>query len=219
MRDVVAANAALLNGAGFKKRRHAFNRTTRDGLVHVVHFWMAPKEPPAWTEVPGLRERLYGKFRLDFGVYVPEMRRMGAPVSDWINEYNCQLRWTIGQLLGDDRTDLWWSLDDQRAPDVADAALREWGLPCLALFPDKEAVLARFYESGPLGIGMPPAGDLDIADMLTTLGRTEEARSVLERYVERPMVRGHAAYLAEYLPTIGQGDLVPTSWAEAPAGE
>ncbi len=80
-------------------------------------------------------------------------------------------------------------------------------------------MLARFYESGQLGIGMGPAGDLDIADMLTSLGRTEEARSVLERYVDQPMVRGHAAYLADHLPAIGQGDLVPRSWAETPAGE
>jgi hypothetical protein len=65
---------------------------------------MAPKEPPAWTEMPGLRERLYGKFRLDFGVHIPEIRRMGAPVPGWINEYNCQLRQTIGQLLGDGRS-------------------------------------------------------------------------------------------------------------------
>ena len=78
MRQIVGEHAPSLKAAGFK-RRHCFNRHADDGLVHVVYFWMAPKEPPAWTEVPGLRERLYGSFRLDFGVYVPEMNRTQTP--------------------------------------------------------------------------------------------------------------------------------------------
>jgi hypothetical protein len=78
---------------------------------------MAPKEPSAWTEVLGLRERRYGNFRLDFGVYVPEVKRGGGPTTGWINEYNCHLRRTIGQLMtGSDRSDLWWSLTDERRP-------------------------------------------------------------------------------------------------------
>jgi hypothetical protein len=218
MESVVAANAGSLKLAGFRKRRHSFNRTTQDGLVHVVLFWMAPKEPPAWTEVPGLRERLYGRFRLDFGVYVPEMKRMGVPRSDWINDYNCHLRRTIGQLMGDERGDLWWSLEDERAPEVAAAALQNLGLPWLDQFPDKDAVIQRFYESGPLGVGMSPAGDLDMAELLSALGRAQEARVMLERYVERPVLRPHAAYLAEYLPTIGHADLVPRIRTDPPAG-
>jgi hypothetical protein len=210
MEWVVAANARLLKEAGFRKRRHSFNRTTADGLVHGVFFWMAPKEPPAWTEVPGLRERLYGNFRLDFGVHVPEMHRMGVPRSDWINTYNCHLRRTIGQLMsGDDRSDLWWSLNDEQADAVARSALQERGLPWLDQFPDHEAVLERFEDLGPLGIGMGPAGGLDIAEMLTARARPADARRVLEAYVERPMLRAHAGYLAQYLPTIGHPDLIP----------
>lgn len=216
MAHVVAANAGSLKAAGFKKRRHSFNRTTEDGLVHVVNFWMAPKEPPAWTEVPGLRQRLYGNFRLDFGVYVPEMKRMGVPRSDWVNEYNCQLRKTIGELLGSG--DVWWSLKDRKSPDVAQAALHFYGLPWLEQFPDKDTLLDRFYASGPLRIGMSPAGDLDVAEMLAALGRTQEARGVLERYVEKPMLHTHAVYLADYLPSIGHGDLVARLTTEMSRG-
>jgi hypothetical protein len=57
MAAIVADHAPMLKRAGSRKRRHGFNRAADDGLIHVVHFWMAPKEPPAWTEVPGLRER------------------------------------------------------------------------------------------------------------------------------------------------------------------
>ena len=209
MAEVVKASASLLREAGFKKRRHCFNRVTAAGLVHVVNFWQHPKEPPAWTEVPGLRERRYGTFRLDFGVYVPEMTRSSPPRSGWINEYNCDLRRTIGQLTrGNDQGDWWWRLSDNEAEGVAMAALVEHGLPWLDQFPDHEAVLDGFRAVGPLGIGMSPAGPLDVAQMLAGLGRRAEARAVLERYVRQPVNAGHAAYLVDYLPSIGHADLV-----------
>lgn len=217
MEHVVSASSDILKAAGFRKRRHSFNRTTGDGLVHVAFFWMAPKEPPAWTEVPGFRERLYGSFRLEFGVHVPEVKRMGVPASSWVNEYNCHLRRTIGQLIGNDRSDLWWSLADEGAPAVARAALVDYGLPWLDGFPDKETLLERFRATGSVGLGMTPAGDLDIAEMLTALGRAEEARLVLERYVGQPILLPHAEYLAEYLPAIGHADLVARARASASA--
>jgi hypothetical protein len=79
MNAIVDGVAPFLKTAEFRKRRSTFNRGRPDGVVHVVNFWMAPFEPPAWTEVPGLRERLYGSFRIDVGVFVAEMNRMGSP--------------------------------------------------------------------------------------------------------------------------------------------
>jgi hypothetical protein len=209
MAEVVNANAGLLREAGFKKRRHCFNRKTDAGLVHVVYFWQHPKEPPAWTEVPGLRERRYGTFRLDFGVYVPEMTRSGTPRGDWVNEYNCDLRRTIGELIGGDEAgDWWWPLSDANAETVARSALVEHGLPWLDQFSDHDAVLRGFRLGGPFAIGMSPAGPLDVAQMLDTLGRHDEARTVLEAYVSQPVHQSHAYYLADYLPGIGHADLV-----------
>lgn len=209
MKQVVVANARLLKEAGFRKRRHSFNRVTKVGLVHVVHFWMAPKEPPAWTEVPGLRERLYGHFRLDFGVYVPEMKRGGTPRSDWINEYDCHLRRNIGQLMRSDASaDLWWPLSDEHAEVTARDALLEYGLPWLEHFPDRDAVLRRFEALGPGALGMSPSGGLDVAEMLSAMGRSGESRRVLEQYVAQPVLHTHAAYLTQYLADIGHGDLV-----------
>lgn len=209
MAEVVTANADLLREAGFKKRRHCFNRKTDAGLIHVVYFWQHPKEPPAWTEIPGLREQRYGTFRLDFGVYVPEMTRSGSPRSSWVNEYNCDLRRTIGQLLwGDDGGDWWWPLSDSDAEDVARSAIVERGLPWLEQFPDHDAVLHGFRSAGPIEIGMTPAGPLDIAQMLEALGRHDEARAVLEDYVAHPVNQGHASYLVDYLPAVGHADLV-----------
>lgn len=210
MADVVSANAGLLREAGFKKRRHCFNRETAAALVHVVYFWQHPKEPPAWTEVPGLRERRYGTFRLDFGVYIPEMTRSGAPRTGWVNEYNCDLRRTIGQLTrGDDKGDWWWPLSDPGAEEVARSAIVDHGLPWLDQFPDHDAVLNGFRAAGPIGIGMAPAGPLDVAQMLDALGRHHEARAVLEDYVDQPVNQSHASNLADYLSGIGHADLVP----------
>ena len=143
-----------------------------------MNFWQAPKEPPAWTEVPGLRERLYGTFRVDFGVYVPEMTRTGAPRSDRVNEYNCHLRRTIGQLLNNPK-DLWWPLADPAADEWARAAIAEHGLPWLDSYADHEAVLTTFKQGGPGALGMAPAAPLDIAEMLRThsTGRQTRGRS------------------------------------------
>ncbi len=81
MKQVVAEAAPLLKAAGFRKRRHNFNRMTEPGLVQVVNFWMGPFEPPgpgsekhrAAREALGLRGEYYGTFTIRLGVYVPEM--------------------------------------------------------------------------------------------------------------------------------------------------
>lgn len=215
MSEIVAAAVPTLREAGFRKRRHSFNRTTTSGLVHVVHFWMAPKEPPAWTEVPGLRERRYGSFRLDFGVWIPEITRGKQPPGSWINEYNCDLRTDIGRLLSGDYVDFWWKLKDPEAKSHAMSALINHGLPWLSQFPAQSAVLAAFHQRGPLSIGLSPAGPLDIAEMYQSMGRPQLARQILEDYVSKPVVGGHLHYLSEYLPAIGHPDLVDRLQAKA----
>ena len=209
MKAIVAANAAALKEAGFRKRRHCFNRPTADGLVHVVFFWQAPKEPPAWTEVPGLRERLYGSYRIDIGVWAPEMTRMGTPRSSWINDYDCQLRMAPYEMLtGDDAGDLWWPLNEPDAATKAGDYLREHALPWLDRFTDKPALLDRFETEGLRSLGMNDSGALEIAELYQTTGHPGDARRILEEYVSRPIGHaGHADYLREYLPSIGQADL------------
>lgn len=59
--------------AGFRKHGRTYNRTTTDGLTHVVGFQMGSFDPPGTTHIPGLRENLYGRFAVNLGVYVPEV--------------------------------------------------------------------------------------------------------------------------------------------------
>jgi hypothetical protein len=119
MAAVVADNAPLLKEHGLRKRRHSFNRPVKDRIVHQVNFWMAPNESPAWTEVPGLRERSYGTFRVDFGVYVPEMNRMHTPSGPWINDYDCNLRRTMGQLMLNTDAGVWWQSTLPTSPPMS----------------------------------------------------------------------------------------------------
>jgi hypothetical protein len=209
MSAIVRECSPLLKQHGFRKRRYGFNRATSDGLVQVVHFWMAPFEPSAWTEVPGLRERRYGGFRLDFGVWVPAMDRSGSPRTEWVNEYNCNLRATIGRLINPESwADFWWDLQREDAAQVAENALLELGLPWLDRFGSKEDILAAFGAEGAIAIGLSPAGALDIADLYASLGRDDDARRTLEDYVSSPVRGNHAGYLAKYLAERGHDDLV-----------
>ncbi len=157
--------------------------------------------------MPGLRERLFGTFRLDFGVFVPEMTRLGTPTSDWINDYNCHLRTTIGELMRAPG-DLWMPLGEPGVDQWALDVMESFGLPWLDRFPDHQHILDAFTSDGFAKIGMYPAAPLDIAEMLTAMGRAAEARAMLEAYASRPDLGNHADYLADYLRQIGQAELV-----------
>lgn len=208
MSAIVADHAAALKEAGFRKRRHGFNRAAEDGLVHLVHFWMAPKEPPAWNEVPGLRERRYGSFRLDFGVFVPQMQRLGTPRGSWTNVYDCQLQETVGRLLTGEYREFWWRLDADDASSDAGDALQSVGLPWLDQFPDAAALLDAFDEKGATGIGLSRAGAIEIADLCRARGEEARERRVLEAYVAEPHLRSHVDVLERYLTKHGHDDLV-----------
>jgi hypothetical protein len=209
MAALVLEHAPTLKEAGFQKRRHGFNRLMDDQIVHLVNFWMAPKEPPAWTEIPGLRERLYGSFRIDFGVYIPAMNRSHTPKGPWINIYDCQMRRTMGDLMGSTTGDLWWSLEDPKASSNAAQALKNFGLPWLDQFNNTESVITSFGHEGPFPLGLSPAGGLDVADLCTARGENSRARTILENYVATPVLHTHAAYLTGYLEARGYDDLVP----------
>jgi hypothetical protein len=92
---------------------------------------------------------------------------------------------------------------------MAATALDEQALPWLNRFESRQAILRAFEREGSLAIGLSPAGPLDIAEVYDGIGRSADARRVVETYVRSGVNRSHAAYLAEYLPTRGYADLVP----------
>lgn len=206
---VVQASAPMLKEHGFRKRRHSFNRPVEDGLVHVIRFWMLPFEPPAWTEVPGLRERQYGTFAIELGVYVPEMARLSTPRSNWINPWDCQIRPSLGRLIGfDGGADVRWPILDERAPATAYSAVADHALPWLDAHRTKDHLLNAFEAEGLSALGMPRFGVLDFADLYAALGRPADQRRVLLDLLEQRMEPAPADYLRTYLKTRDCGELV-----------
>jgi hypothetical protein len=196
-----------MKARAFRKRRHSFNRAASDGIVHVLSFQMGAFDPPGTVEIPGLRPNLYGKFTVNLGVYAPAMQRSGASPSGWVNEYNCQLRMRLGQLLPE-HFDVWWNLGHIDAAEDVARAIDEHGLPWLDRLGSYAAILRVYEAEGRTGLGLHPAAPLDIADLHLALGQVAEARAVLAKYVAQKHQPGHAEYIAKYLTEWGLTDLI-----------
>jgi hypothetical protein len=82
-------------------------------------------------------------------------------------------------MIGDNRADLWWSLDDDHSSDAAGEALVLHVLPWLDRFPDKLSILDAYDQAGSVGIGLSPAGALDIADLCSGLRLAAKERRIL----------------------------------------
>lgn len=77
-KTIGAALGVPLKAAGFRKRANSFNRSAQDGIIHHVSIQLGSYDPSGIHAVPGLIPDLYGKFRVNLGVYVPAMNRMGG---------------------------------------------------------------------------------------------------------------------------------------------
>jgi hypothetical protein len=189
MKQIVAEAAPLLKSAGFKKRRHTFNRPAEDGLVHLFNFQMGPYDPSGRPDVlAGIRVNMHGLFTINLGVFVPEMDRLGPPSSSWVNDYNCQLRKRIGELMPE-QTDVWWPLDFEPSQEQATDALREAGLSWLDQFTNRQVILDKFWAGDGDELGMTPAAALDIADLLLAIGNTQAAEQTVRNYLARDDMR------------------------------
>lgn len=196
MKQIVAAAAPLLKSAGFRKRRHTFNRHVEDGLVQLVNFQMGPYDPSGRPDVlAGIRVNMHGLFTINLGVFVPEMDRQGPPRSSWINDYNCQLSKRIGELMPE-QNDVWWPLDFEPSKEQAIDALREAGLSWLGQFTNRQVILDKFRTGDDEELGMGPAAALDIADLLLATGNIQVAEQTVRNYLARDdLGRPHRDYV------------------------
>jgi hypothetical protein len=216
MSRVVAQAAPVLKAAGFRKRRHSFNRSTEPGLVQVLSFQMSAFGPPgpgaehnrAAREAIGLAGPWYGRFTINLGVFVEDMALDERPRREgWINEYDCQLRMRIGRLLAD-RQDVWWSLEDsEAATDAALDAVRGAGLPWLDRLTSRDGILAAYETLGRHGVGLPPAAPVQIAWLLKSRDR-ERAEAMLQAYLAEPLRPGHRARVETWLRDGGFGHVL-----------
>src|SRR5664279_2458843 len=169
MSRVVAAAAPVMKSAGFRKRRHAFNREASEGLIRHLSFQMGAFDPPSTVEIPGLRPNLYGKFTINLGIYVPAMRRMQQGKDGRVNDFNCNLRNRLGEPLPEG-TDVWWNLEHPNAAKDATDAIADFAVPWLDSVRSNAEPLSIYERSGLDRLGMNAAGALDIADLYRSLG-------------------------------------------------
>lgn len=206
MAGVVAAVQPTLRTAGFRKRRHVFNRTAEAGLVHVLGFQMGAFDPPGTVPVPPWRRNLYGRYTINLGVYLDEVARAltGRPREGFVPEYECEIRVRIGQLTRP-AEDLWLDLD--RDPEAlaseATVLIEDLALPFLDGLADRESILAA-WDRGTLAAAMAPRAPLAVAVILDGQGRTADARQLTRAYLERTdHAPGHHAWAEQRARELG----------------
>ena len=193
MKNLVAAVQPTFKEQGFKKRGHTFNRTTEpDGIVHVINFQMGAYNPPGSGEIPipGLRPNLHGRFTVNLGAWLPGVAEIGfgtQPESarSFINEYNCQLRVRIGQLLPEP-ADTWWPLDtlSEQLAEIVTTALTGYGFPWLARFAHWDAIVAQLETVPPVPTWFMSVPRLTAMTMRLARGQCAEAEQDFAEHLD-----------------------------------
>ena len=193
----------LLRQAEFRKSGRTYNRTTSDGLTHVVGFQMGLFDPPGMTYFPGLRENLYGLFAINLGVYVPEVARThgGGEAKAVVRDYNCCIRTRLGQTL---EREFWWEIS---AKETLVSELQErlsaQAFPFFQRFKSRDQVLDELD---------PMTGNTDLvhvprivrAIILVNRGACDVARRLLSDQVgDNGHMPGHVSYVRELAERLG----------------
>lgn len=199
MQAVVASIAPAMKQAGFRKRRHAFNRSVGP-LTHVLSFQMGAFDPSG-VETP-FRPDLYGRFTVNLGVFARDVLRRTRTAGDWVNEYDCQFRCRIGRLLTP-AADTWWALDDPDSATAAAAAVEGFGLPWLDRLESYDSIIAAFQAGERASIGAAPAGALDVAQLLLAGGRRTEAEAVVRDFLATDLAPAQREYVTTLLAELG----------------
>jgi hypothetical protein len=171
----------LLRARGYRSKARTFNRTTSDGLTHVITFQMARFDPPGTNYIPWFREKLYGRFTVNVGVHVPEVHAVwfswsNAGPAALVPAHECCIQSRLGDL-GPERTDIWWNLGmiDEAAADVGSRLERD-GLPFLARFETRDMLLYDLSQNRDVLTNRSKTAS---AIVLAARGQLTEARQLL----------------------------------------
>jgi len=205
MDHIQGALKPRLMSEGFRVRGRTFNRTTHDGLTHVVNFQMGSSDPPGTTYIPGLRENLYGLFAVNLGVYVPEVaQHTGAQAKAWIQDYHCCIRVRLRSLIGEGRESWWRAEPNEQVINDVTKALDCSALPFLERFSTRDQIITG-WTRGPAEFGTPPR--IVAAIILAARGSLEQSRALLSRQVLETRNPGHPDYVRRLALALGVGDL------------
>lgn len=199
--EIQAALRPFFKEHGFRVRRRTFNRKNEDGLTEVVQIEMGRSDPPGTTYIPGLRENYHGLFRVNLGVYVPEVALYlyGFEAKSWVLEPECCVRTQLGETCAEDGG-IWWCAtnDDNVINDVC-SCLQFAGLPFLDRFSTRDKILCEWKDrSTNMGVSRHPR--FVMAIILAERGETLQARKLLAQQVvesDHDMQRTFVRELAE----------------------
>ena len=207
MEAVVASTAPLMKKAGFRKRRHTFNRSREGGVVAVFNFQMGASGPPGTNEIPGLRDNLYGKFTANLGIAIEEMWKIDHPSASepfppFVNEYECDVRSRLGQLMTPS-VDAWWSLEGkvERVGHEVAELVESVGLPWLDRFDTRRGITTAWERHEPISSDGRLA--LIVAMIYLHEGQLERGQRTFLDYYGRPHNSHHSQWLRRLAPQIG----------------
>ena len=193
----------LLRESGFGKSNRTYNRTTADGLAHVIDFQMGRFDPPGTTHIPGLRENLYGLFSVNLGVYVPEVARHhgGGEAKSVVHDHNCCIRTRLGRGT---RRESWWkiSADEPLVTQLLQRFQNE-AFPLFQRFENRDQILNEF-QTATDNTDLMLVPRIVCAIILLNRGDREKARHLLTAQA-RDHTRNphHSAYVVKLAQRLG----------------
>ena len=203
MDELQARLNPLLRQSGFRKHGRTYNRTTADGLSHVIGFQMGASDPPGTTYLPGLRENLYGRFTVNLGVYVPEVARdhSGGEAKLVVHDYNCCIRTRLGRSAN---KELWWtvSTSDALACELRERCQNE-AVALFQRFENRDQILSEFRTAAD-NTELMAVPRIVCAIILLSRGEREEARRLLAAQAnDHTRNPGHPAYVIGLAKRLG----------------
>ncbi len=197
MDDLQSQLRPFLKERGFRLQARTCNRTTADGLKHVINFQMGRFDPPGTSYIPWSRKNLYGKFTINIGIYVPEvgLAEYGLSPRAFIQEPYCCIRVRLAQLSGE--SDVWWKLPaSQTTIDDIKGRIEQDALSFFARCENRYAVLQELER----GTGtLKPR--ISQAIILAHRGEVEKAKELLHAQAQSATAehRDYVQQIAEHL--------------------
>jgi hypothetical protein len=193
----------LLRECGFRKSNRTYNRTTADGLTHVIDFQMGKFDPPGTTYIPGLRENLYGLFSVNLGVYVPEVasHQGGGEAKSVVRDRNCCIRTRLGHARNKEH---WWkiSADESLIIELLER-LRNEAFPLFQRFETRDQILSEF-QAATANTNLMAVPRIVCAIIFLNRGERERARQLLtEQAREDTRNPRHTAYVIDLARRLG----------------
>lgn len=196
MNALQAGLRPMLFERGIRVRGRNFNRTTDDGLTHVITLQMGRFDQ--W---------LYGQFTVNVGVYVPEVSKyqFHGEVDGFVTEAHCCVRTSLGEL-GPEKDDVWWdvSTSDDLLAEIQ-TRLRRHALPFLNRLKTRDDIIKKVKAARSERHFLTPSPIVH-ALILHRRGKKREVQKLLAAHAKDAEAthRGHAAYVRSLAKRLGR---------------